>query len=260
MRFLVVGLVGIVVAAGIVTHVMAAQQRKQLDAPPQILNLGSGTQEGSVSLSCTGKAPFTRLSCHVYSVWIARPSADDYNRSRAELPKDLASKTEAQFRQDQQKMCSQKLSDNDTVARIKSYSPGHAASARDAMELIKAMCGCATKDCFTKVMLDQQSHEQNECTIYNSVIPVDFVKVNDRKWVSNNGPEGICGVVDVFTIEHEPNDPILWTYTSHYSYTNNTQGLCKGLKDEDSIYAWRLPKAVRLQCDEFNFNTLPESR
>ena len=126
MRFLVFGLVGIVVAAGIVTHVMAAQQRKQLAAPPQILNLGSGTQEGSVSLSCTGKAPFTRLSCHVYSVWIARPSAYDYNRSRAELQKDLASKTEAQFRLDQQKMCSQKLSDDDIAARIKGYSPGHA--------------------------------------------------------------------------------------------------------------------------------------
>ena len=64
------------------------------------------------------------------------------------------------------------------------------------------------------MMLEQQTHEQNECTIHNSVFPVDFVKVNERKWVSNNGPEGICGVVSVFTIEHEVNDPILWTYTS----------------------------------------------
>ena len=99
-----------------------------------------------------------------------------------------------------------------------------------------------------------------KCTIYNSVMPVDFVRVNDRKWVSNNGPEGLCGVVDLFTIEHESDSPVLWTYTSHYSYTNNAQGLCKGLKDEDSTYSWKAPSAVRLQCEEFKFSTLPEGR
>jgi hypothetical protein len=248
-----------VCTAGVVSHVKA-QQPKPLDAPPVILDLGSGTQDGSVTLSCAGEAPFARLSCRVYSTWIARPSSDDYNKSRAELQKDLSSKTDAQFREDQRKMCSQGPADSDVAARIKGYSPAHAATARYALEQIRALCACATKECFDKAILEQQSHEQNECTIYSSVIPVDFVKVNDRKWVSNNGPEGICGVLDVFTIEHEETYPTLWTYTSHYSYTNNKDGLCKAMKDEDYTYSWKGPHSLRLQCETFTFRTLPDGK
>jgi len=244
----------------IVLPAEAVQTAKQLATSPEILNLGSEVQDGSVSLACSGKAPFSRLSCHVYTAWIARPSLEEYNKSRADLERDLAAQTDMQFRQQQQRMCSQVPTDSDMTVKTKRYSLGRAADARYAFGQLRSMCACATKECLAKVMLDEQTHEQNECTIYNSVIPVDFVRVNDRKWVSNNGPEGICGTVSVLTIEHEANDSILWTYTSHYSFTNTKDGLCQGLKDDDSTYSWKAPKSLRLRCDEFKFHTLPESR
>jgi hypothetical protein len=108
-------------------------------------------------------------------------------------------------------------------------------------------------------MLEQQTHEQNECTVYNTLFSADFVRVGDRKWVSNNGPEGICGVVSVFTIEHEATSTSLWTYTELYTYTNNSSGLCKGLPNsETSTYSWKSGSNVRLKCEEFKFTTQPE--
>jgi hypothetical protein len=108
-------------------------------------------------------------------------------------------------------------------------------------------------------MLEQQSHEQDDCTIHNTVFPLHFVRVAERKWVSNNGPEGICGVVSVFTIEHEASSTVLWTYTEQYTYTNNSTGLCKGLPlSETSSYSWKTGRNVRLKCEEFKFETTPE--
>jgi len=43
-----------------------AQTRRQLDAPPEILDLGSEGQDGSISIRCTGESPYARLGCQVY--------------------------------------------------------------------------------------------------------------------------------------------------------------------------------------------------
>jgi hypothetical protein len=148
--------------------------------------------------------------------------------------------------------------DTDLAGKLKAYSPGRAASARSAYEQMKALCGCTTKQCFASVMLEQQTHEQNECTVHSSVFSADFVKVSDRKWASNDGPEGICGVVSLFTIEHEARTPNLWTYTEQYNYTNNSEGLCKGLpRNSTSTYSWDSGSSVRLKCEELKFNTFP---
>jgi hypothetical protein len=108
-------------------------------------------------------------------------------------------------------------------------------------------------------MLEQQTHEQDECTIYLPVFPADFVKVSDRKWVSNNGPEGLCGVVSVFTIEHEKSSDVLWTYTEHFTYTNKPEGgMCALLKDNSATHAWNMGSSLRLRCTELNFKMSPE--
>jgi hypothetical protein len=108
--------------------------------------------------------------------------------------------------------------------------------------------------------LAEQAREQNLCTVHSTVFPVDFVKVSGRKWVSNNGPEGICGAVSVFTLEHEPDNGYMWNYTEQYIYTNKTGGLfgvCEKLKDEAAkLYSWRGQfTPVQLNCQELRFKS-----
>ena len=233
-----------------------------LNTPPTLLNLGSNASDGSVTVACNGEKPYSRLSCKVYRLWVRQQSVEEYQKSRAALQKDLATKSEADLLKMRQDRCSDlKSVSSELEKNVKNYSPGRAASARDGYDQMKAVCGCATKQCITSVMLVQQTHEQNECTIHSAVFQVDFVKVADNKWVSNNGPEGICGVVSVFTIEHEPTSTLLWTYTEQYTYTNNGTGLCKGLPNsETSTYSWKSGTNIRLKCEELKFDTTPEGQ
>jgi len=234
-------------------------QQTGLDGPPTILNLGSNVSDGSVSVTCTGKAPYSKLSCKVYHLEVKRTSLEEYQESRAALQKDLATTSEVDLLRKMKSQCSDLPSDFEK--KLTTYSPGRAASARDGYEQMKAMCACATKQCITSVMLEQQTHEQDECTAYSIVFAADFVRVNDRKWVSNNGPEGICGVVSLITIERETNYANLWTYTEQNTYMHsNADEICKLAHNEVTTYSWKSGKTVRLKCEELKFETLPESR
>ncbi len=243
---------------GTTQHVVG--QSVNLDAPPTILNLGSNSNDGSVTVACSGEEPYAHLFCKVYRLWINRPSMEAYRKSRVALQKDLASKSEADLIEMRRHRCADLQSvSRELEANLNNYSPGRAASARSGFGQMKAVCGCATKECIMSAMLEQQTHEQNECTIHSAVFPADFTRVTDEKWVSNNGPEGICGVVSVFTIEHEADSASLWNYTEHYTYTNTSSGLCKGLPDSESAtYSWKAGTTVRPKCEEFSFDTTPE--
>jgi hypothetical protein len=217
-----------------VQYLMVGQSAK-LDSPPKILNLGSNVSDGSITLTCTGEPPYSKLSCKVYRLWVGRPSTEHYRQSRAALQKDLASKSEEELLKLHRSRCSELPSTNsDLLKNLRGYSLGRAASAQNGYEQLKTMCSCTTKQCITSVMLEQQTHQQNECTVHSAVFSVDFVEVNDRKWGSNYGPEGICGVVSVFTIEHEAHSADLWTYTEQFTYMNNSEEGCKGLPGTDA--------------------------
>ncbi len=241
--------------------VHTSAQAKILDAPPTIFNLQSNVVDGTVTLSCDGKAPYAQLSCHVSRLWIVRPSREEWQKSRAALEADFATHSDDWAKQMQRKACaSPSPTDREIAAKTRDYSAGRSASVRTGYAMLHTLCGCIAKQCIASAMLEQQTHEQNDCTVHSVAFPVDFVKVNARKWVSNNGPEGICGVVSVFSIEHDVQSTSLWTYREQHTYTNDAEGFCKGLKNEDTTYSWRSGRGVRLVCEAFTFQTLPEPR
>jgi hypothetical protein len=245
---------------GAMQQVAVGQSR--LDGPPTILNLGSNANDGSVSVTCTGTEPYSKLSCRVYYVEVTRTSLERYQESRAALQKDLATTSETDLMRKQQTQCANLPSaERDLIKNLTTYSPGRAASAREGYEDMKAFCACATKQCITSLMLAEQTHDQDQCTVYSTAFSADFMRVNDRKWVSNYGPEGICGVVSLITIEHEEQYSNLWTYTEQDTYTNNNaDAVCKLAHNETKTYSWKAGKSVRLKCEELKFDALPEGQ
>jgi hypothetical protein len=229
------------------------------DSPPVFLNLGSNTQDSSITVTCAGKKPYSKLSCTVNSLLVTRKTVADYEKARQELQKDMETQSEKNLQRMQTQSCSNVESANkDLIPKLKTYSPGRAAVARDGYEQLKSLCECKTRECLASVMMAQQTGEQNECTVTSRAFAIDFVKVDDRKWVSNNGPEGVCGVVSVFTMESDAKHSNLWTYTEHYTYTNRNSGLCKGLPSEEStVYSWKAAKPVRLKCEELKLDISP---
>src|SRR5271157_3482230 len=96
--------------------------------PPLLVDLASNTNDGSVTVACTGNKPYTQLSCKVSHLRIKRTfSTDEYQKARAALQKELANTSEAELLK--QERCSELRSlGTELEKNIKNYSPGRAAS------------------------------------------------------------------------------------------------------------------------------------
>ena len=68
-----------------------------------------------------------------------------------------------------------------------------------------------------------------------SIFRQTFRRSSDTaQWVSREGPAGMCGLVDVTTLEEDPELPdFVSTYSSLQIYTNRVGVLCKDLPNEE---------------------------
>ena len=84
-----------------------------------------------------------------------------------------------------------------------------------------------------------------------------FEKVNNTRWVSNNGPTGDCGAIVVMTLDQHPEHSALWEYAQTKYYSNVETEFCKGLSKaaEPMGYSWQAPKPLKANCEfiEYGF-------
>ena len=72
--------------------------------------------------------------------------------------------------------------------------------------------------------------DADTCSIENWDFKKKFKKAsigNKNKWVSNEGPHGLCAQIDVSTLEHEGHG-VRWKYTRQTTYVDDTDEFCKG--------------------------------
>lgn len=67
---------------------------------------------------------------------------------------------------------------------------------------------------FQQVVLTPAQGDPTTCLIVTNRYSETFKKQDARRWVSNSGPEGICGVVTVTTLEQrDGGSPTYWNVT-----------------------------------------------
>jgi hypothetical protein len=61
-----------------------------------------------------------------------------------------------------------------------------------------------------------------------------FRRQSATRWVSNAGPNGLCGVIEITTLEEDPQGSgLLWTMNSRKVLTNkNANDFCRALDNE----------------------------
>ena len=80
-------------------------------------------------------------------------------------------------------------------------------------------------------------------SVHISVFRQTFTRTsNTAQWVSTEGPRGLCGEVDISTLESGSGDDHLWTYTSRRVYTDTLTQPCKELpKETKETFSWKNP-------------------
>ena len=97
--------------------------------------------------------------------------------------------------------------------------------------------------------------ETRTCRVSSDTLPTasSFRKVAPNKWVSSGEPVGTCNVVYLVVLEHEPDNPSLWTYTQTRTYADQDSDLCKALElDKTMTYSWR-SRTRQVNCEFIEF-------
>lgn len=242
--------VGLITALALQAPSFAAG-KEALTAPPKFLALPAEKDPSFLTMECEGKAPFAKIHCRFTQVDVIKPTEEEWLKSRAELDKDLAKKTEEQLLQDFATTCKGLAQAEENLKqKMQASGPYKADFAKKSLADFKRLCSCKDKACIVKAMLAQQDQERRTCRVTSQTFEADFQKTGTRKWVSNNGPEGLCDLVTVMVIEHEPDATVLWTFTRTRASGNTDAAPCKRFEiNKPYVFSWRAPEQALMGCE-----------
>ena len=91
-----------------------------------------------------------------------------------------------------------------------------------------------TMRCTFQQVLLRHATGSDTCEIITNRYDLAFQRQTATRWVSNEGPSGACGVIEITTVQQEPQGGgVLWTMTSQKIVTNkNVNDLWKAFDGE----------------------------
>lgn len=198
----------------------------------------------SLSADCDISADSRQMTCSFVQTRVDLAKKPD--TAAAELEKqlqgitaqDIAATCKGQ-RKDMSDLSAKIAGVPDVAPRLKTFFTGW-------VQRFNAMCDKPTIEGMREYLWYGLQKETRTCRIWSNPWKETFTKQLGDKWVSNRGPSGICGVVNVSTLESKPIDPKkpspilrLWTYETQKVVTNKAVGgpFCE--LDETRVrYSW----------------------
>jgi hypothetical protein len=99
--------------------------------------------------------------------------------------------------------------------------------------------GGTRMDCgFQQVFLTISPLDPQTCLITTNQYARTFQKENPTRWVSSNGPEGECGLLDVATLEDEGN-MVQWSLEMKQVVTRKDLASCRRDQPAPQLLSWR---------------------
>jgi hypothetical protein len=95
-----------------------------------------------------------------------------------------------------------------------------------------------TMECqFQQVFLTVAAFDAQTCLVTTNRYSRTFQNQTATRWVSTEGPEGVCGVLDVTTLQ---NEGVRWTLEAHKVVTKrDASPACRDVDEKPEVLSWR---------------------
>lgn len=100
-----------------------------------------------------------------------------------------------------------------------------------------------------------QSKQQQTCGSQLSAYSIEFKKIGKGRWLSNEGPQGLCNIVRIYQLYQNPSSPELWTLTQKNITTGDVSNpLCKMFANAEQqepteVFSWEYKHEFELPCE-----------
>ena len=142
---------------------------------------------------------------------------------------------------------------------FKRLTPIEKEDGATTFDILEEFCKKPSLEKFLSMIEFLQEREMRTCTIATHTYVQRFKQIPESQvWVIvQDGPEGICGIVDVSRFEKAKESHIFWNYFSKKLITNKTGVIndnmnCSDLDESERAYLWK-PREIGLGCDYITF-------
>ena len=209
----------------------------------------------AISAQCDGNIDSSTVKCHFTQILVRLKTSpeqidEQWQQIKGEELKDANAVNE--FLKD---ICITQDQYEDAVGKLANAEPQQKHHAIQQMEKLLAVCRNpsqqAVEDYFYSILLQ----DTETCNIATYEYDVTFQKIEPNKWISNEGPTGVCQTVHITILENEEANPTFWTYKSKKSYLNKKNTFCAGMEDqhEFEIYSWQYLSPLPMGCKYIDF-------
>jgi hypothetical protein len=212
----------------------------------------------SVSASCRPAHNREQLECYFASFSLMQQRSDEELRKQLdEFMREVNREPAKQVEQMKRGFC---LDEKPDPIRLK-----YNVSFRALLAVIKKFCDRPSKESAMELAKALAELDAKKCRCTVADWRATFTRQVDR-WVSNSGPDGLCGVVRVSTLIpkypwkiSEAGGPVLWRLDERSVVTRPDDKVCKTLKVADRSISLSFDGPSKsLECDEIQFNSVLE--
>lgn len=239
-----------------IAHANEKKTLKMTHAPSG--SMGSATEAGQISMRCTGEAPYDILECQFVQASVWHPDRTFDEKAKAEFLKISEKELNAKFKscKDADSKIAKARAEN-----AKLPEPQRLYRERE-IEFGLEICSCVEsksleerRNCLvSKFEKQDENKSKTHCSVMTNDFRLTFKRAGPRKWINNDGAKGLCDVVNVSIIEHEPDSTSLWTYTQTRLSADTDSDLCKHLDINKPVsYSWKNLGDSVLKCDSIGF-------
>lgn len=228
---------------------------KKMIKAPHFLRLAKANGNDIIKMECTGQAEFSVIDCKFTQIYIIRKTEAELTEEKQKRNLEYSKMTNIQFEETKKSFGLEKLT-KERLALLDSLTPEKKKYTEKMFSLMRNVSASKNKTALINALNEWMELEDRCCTIRSNSWEDQFQRTSQFKWVSNPGPQGLCNVVRVSTLESNDDYYLLWKYTNvtvSVDFDKNRNDLfdrlCEGIEiNKPVIYSWDIPSELALDC------------
>lgn len=237
---------------------------KKQELIPHFSSIAAAENNSTLSMECTGSAPYAEIDCSFVQVVVATKNEDEINKKLIEFDKDFSNLKESEIVKKLEEPCTLSKGDYEKKYDWHLLSNEKKKFIEDDFEKFSRVCKCLKnssvligknkKECITSEMKELELKKIKSCRVWTNTFELSFKRVDVNKWLSNPGPKGICDFVNIATIEKEEKSDFLWNFSQTRVTGDTKSDLCKGFDyNKPVVFSWKHPTQANVNCENITF-------
>lgn len=229
---------------------------KKMITAPHFFNLGKANGNDILKMECQGQGDeYSNIDCEFTQVLIIKKTESELAEEREKRKQEYSKLTDKEFNKEKKNLKLGEIT-KQRRALLDSLTPEKKRYTEKLFSSMQNIERSKNKAELIKALEEVYEFEDRCCTIRINTWKEQFQKISRLKWIANPGPQGLCNVVRISTLESYDDDYVLWKYTDvtvsvDYDKKRNNLGdkLCAEIElNKPVIYSWDIPTESILDC------------